>query len=121
MPAPARHHSQLISPPQHTYSTIICLVLAIVLSAPVVGVRMYTRQYISRKLWWDDCRFRGRTQPPYLSYAESQVGTCLLGWLFLVAFAALLLQSLQYGGGSDLWNVSKANYKLFRKVSSTLT
>lgn len=29
-----------------------------------------------------------------------------------------MIKSLQYGGGSDLWNVSKADFKLFRDVSN---
>ena len=55
LPAPPGHHSQLIDPPRQTLPTILCLTLAIVLSAFFVALRMYTRRYISRKLWWDDC------------------------------------------------------------------
>ncbi|MCJ1460422.1 hypothetical protein MMC28_010804 [Mycoblastus sanguinarius] len=97
MPAPPGQHSDLINPPSQKYPTIVCLVLAISLSAPFVGVRIYTRHYITRKLWWDDW-------------------TCLLGWMFLVALAGLLLDGLDYGGCTDLWNVSKANFAVFEKL-----
>lgn len=40
--------------------------------------------------------------------------------MFLVALAGLLFESLNYGGGSDLWNVSKAKYAVFKKVSTQL-
>ncbi|KAL9582108.1 MAG: hypothetical protein Q9212_003489 [Teloschistes hypoglaucus] len=43
-------------------------------------------------------------------------GTCLLGWIFLVAYAGMIIQSINYGGCTDLWNVSKANYKRFTKL-----
>lgn len=55
MPAPHGQHSQLINPPSKNYPVIICLVLAVVLSAIAVTVRIYTRHHITRKLWWDDC------------------------------------------------------------------
>ncbi|KAK0513519.1 hypothetical protein JMJ35_004505 [Cladonia borealis] len=96
IPAPPGHHSQLINPPSQNYPTIVCLVLAIVISALFVAVRLYTRQRATRKLWWDDW-------------------TCLIGWIFLVVLASLLLEGLNCGGGSDLWNVSKAKYAVFRK------
>ena len=57
LPAPPGHHSQLLHPPRKTMPTILCLTLAIVLSAFFVALRMYTRRFISRKLWWDDCTF----------------------------------------------------------------
>ena len=41
-----------------------------------------------------------------------------MGWLFFVAYSGLTFQGLNYGGGSDLWNVSKADYKKFVAVSS---
>ena len=55
MPAPHGQHSQLINPPSKNYPVITCLVLAVVLSAIAVTVRIYTRHRITRKLWWDDC------------------------------------------------------------------
>ena len=43
------------NPPSQNYPTIVCLVLAVVISALFVAVRLYTRQRATRKLWWDDC------------------------------------------------------------------
>ena len=40
--------------------------------------------------------------------------------MFLVALAGLLFEGLHYGGGSDLWDVSKAKYTVFKKVSTPL-
>ena len=55
MPAPPGHHSQLINPPSQHVPTIVCLVLAIVISALFVAIRFYTRQRVTHQLWWDDC------------------------------------------------------------------
>ena len=55
MPAPPERHCQLINPPSQNYPTIVCLVLAIVISALFVAVRLYTRQRATCTLWWDDC------------------------------------------------------------------
>ena len=40
--------------------------------------------------------------------------------MFLVALASLMLEGLDCGGGSDLWNVSKTKYAVFKKVSAHL-
>ncbi|KAL8800035.1 MAG: hypothetical protein Q9200_007372 [Gallowayella weberi] len=93
--APPGLKSNLVNPPSKDGVFIICCVLAIVLSTPWVLVRIYTRRRVSAKLWWDDL-------------------TCVLGWAFMVAHSALLINVLQWGGGSDLWNVSKADWKLFK-------
>ncbi|KAI9654364.1 MAG: hypothetical protein M1821_006680 [Bathelium mastoideum] len=94
MPAPPGDESQLVDPPFYGWVEILCLVIAIAFSAPFVGIRLYTRRRVNREFWWDDW-------------------TCLLGWMFLVALAGLMLKSLKYGGGNDLWNVSKATYAKF--------
>ncbi|KAI4249798.1 MAG: hypothetical protein L6R40_000587 [Gallowayella cf. fulva] len=93
--APPGHQSNLVNPPSKDGIFIACCVLVIVLSTPWVLVRLYTRRWISAKLWWDDL-------------------ACVLGWAFMVSLSALLINVLQWGGGSDLWNVSKANWKLFK-------
>lgn len=73
------------------------MALVILLSAPFVALRMYTRRYISRKLWWDDW-------------------TCLLGWIFFVALGGLMIKGTNYGLETDIWNVSKAEHKQFTKL-----
>ena len=118
MPAPPGQHSQLVNPPQQTLPTILLLVFAIALSAPFVALRMYTRRYITRKLWWDDCKYLTLTLSIYLWILICFKGTCMLGWVFLVVLAGLMIKGLDYGLGTDLWNVSKANHVRFTKVSS---
>lgn len=57
MEAPPGVHSDLIDPPSTAYSTIIILVLVIIISTPFVVLRLYTRKFITRQVWWDDCSY----------------------------------------------------------------
>ena len=41
-----------------------------------------------------------------------------MGWIFEIALTGLLFKAIDYGGGTDLWNVSKENYMHFTKVSA---
>ena len=59
--APPGLHSNLVDPPSTSYSTIIICVLIIVLSTPFVLLRLYTRKFITRHVWWDDCQCSHRT------------------------------------------------------------
>ncbi|CAD6590843.1 MAG: hypothetical protein ASARMPREDX12_004751 [Alectoria sarmentosa] len=86
MEAPPGLHSNLIDPSSTDYLTIIVCVLILVLSTPFVALRLYTRQFITSQVWWDD-------------------GCCVLGWIFEIALTGLLLKALDYGGGTDLWNL----------------
>lgn len=54
MEAPPGLHFNLIDPKSTDYSTFIIYVLVIVLSTPFVVVRLYTRKFITRLVWWDD-------------------------------------------------------------------
>lgn len=45
-------------------------------------------------------------------------GCCVLGWMFEIALTGLLFKAVSYGGGTDLWNVSKSKYMHFTKVST---
>lgn len=40
----------------------------------------------------------------------------MLGWVGMVALAGLMFKALGYGGGVDLWNVSKVQHVRFTKV-----
>ena len=73
MEAPPGLQSNLIDPPSTDYSTIIICVLVIVLSTPFVMVRLYTRKFITREVWWDDCA--------YPLHTVRYVSNCILmGW-----------------------------------------
>ena len=61
------------------------------------------------------------TLPIYLSSNQKILGTCIFGWVGLIALAGLMFKALDYGGGVDLWNVPKAKYKRFTKVVPILT
>ncbi|KAL8757564.1 MAG: hypothetical protein Q9199_002135 [Rusavskia elegans] len=87
IPPPQGQDSNLIDPPSIDTTIIACTVLLLVLSTPLVAVRLYTRIKIKPKPWWDDA-------------------TCLLGWGFMVALAVLNIHTLAYGSGSNLWNVT---------------
>ncbi|KAL8665071.1 MAG: hypothetical protein Q9168_007780 [Polycauliona sp. 1 TL-2023] len=70
--------SNLKDPPSQAYIVIIITTIVLCLTTPVLFIRLYTRQLINHKLWWDD--------------------------------------ALDYGGGVDIWNVSKAQHVRFTKV-----
>lgn len=95
--AQAGVRSNLSNPPDKNGTFIACCVLVIVLSTPWVFLRLYTRHMISARLWWDDW-------------------SCLLGWAFMVVLASHMIDVLRWGGGRDLWNVSQADWKLFKLV-----
>ena len=42
----------------------------------------------------------------------------MLGWAGLIALSSLMLKSLDYGGGVDIWNVTKADAKRFTEVTA---
>lgn len=44
------------------------------------------------------------------------IGTCVLGWVGLVVLAGCLIKSIDYGNGTDQWNVSVAHVGKFVKV-----
>ncbi len=47
----------LIDPPSQGYVCIIAMVIYLVVTTPFVAIRMYTRYFINRRVWWDDCKF----------------------------------------------------------------
>lgn len=94
---PAGQQSNFVDPPSKRGLIIAVAVLAITLSTSFLCLRLYTRRFINRKLWWDDW-------------------ACILGWIGLTALAALMFKALDYGGAVDLWNVPKAKYAHFTKL-----
>ncbi|MCJ1469736.1 hypothetical protein MMC07_008377 [Pseudocyphellaria aurata] len=93
--------TNLKNPPSDAYVIVICMVVYLLLTTPIVLARMYTRQFINRHVWWDDY-------------------TCVLGLIGLFAVAGLLLKSLDYGNGVDYWNVSVTNAVLYSRLYSKL-
>ena len=53
--APPGITSNLIDPPSQGYMTIILMTTFLSLTTPIVLIRIYTRHFINRCLWWDDC------------------------------------------------------------------
>lgn len=47
-----------IDPPSQGYVTVVVMVFVLSLTTPIVLARLYTRHFINRRLWWDDCRFQ---------------------------------------------------------------
>lgn len=60
---PAGVTSKLVDPPSQAHIIILITTIVLCLSTPVVLVRLYTRQFVNRKLWWDD----GATFRPHTS------------------------------------------------------
>lgn len=56
-PPPPGLHSNLINPPSSTDISLVVLVLCIALTTPLVLLRIYTRAFMERKVWWDDGKF----------------------------------------------------------------
>ncbi|KAI9747944.1 MAG: hypothetical protein M1815_003738 [Lichina confinis] len=93
-----------VDPPSRSYITVIVVTLGLVLTTPLFLLRMYTRYYINRRLWWDDW-------------------ATLFGWLGLFAFAGILIETIKYGNGTDMWNVTVKEAihfnELFRAIEIT--
>ena len=44
------------NPPSLETSVIVVVVLCLAISSFFVAMRLYTRHFVLRKLWWDDCK-----------------------------------------------------------------
>lgn len=69
--------SNLIDPPSQGYLLIVVFVIYLVTTTPIVATRMYTRQFINQKLWWDDCEFFLKALSPAGDFFEFDPN-----WLF---------------------------------------
>lgn len=88
--------SNFVNPPSLGDRLTATLATCLSLSTIFVSVRIYTRLFIIKPLKWDDF-------------------TCLIAWLGLVAYAAILIKSRNMGLGIDQWNLSIAQTnRLFR-------
>ncbi|MCJ1469750.1 hypothetical protein MMC07_008392 [Pseudocyphellaria aurata] len=99
--APSGLVSNLVDPPSRAYITITCMVIFLTLTTPIVFIRVYTRHFINRHLWWDDY-------------------TSVVAWVGLWGFAGILIESLIYGNGVDMWNVSVAHAARFSELFSNI-
>ncbi len=52
---PSGARSNFVDPPSQKGLIVAVAVLAIILSTLFVCLRIYTRRFINRRLWWDDC------------------------------------------------------------------
>lgn len=48
--------SNLTNPPSQGYNIIVGMAVYLLLTTPIVLARMFTRHYINRHMWWDDCK-----------------------------------------------------------------
>lgn len=55
--APDGTVSNLVDPPSESYITIVVLSIFLVITTPLVLIRIYTRHFITQHLWWDDRKF----------------------------------------------------------------
>ena len=55
MKPPGGVEPNFIDPPTQQRLIIAVAVLAISLSTIFVSLRVYTRRFVNRRLWWDDC------------------------------------------------------------------
>lgn len=58
--APDGMVSNLVDPPSEAYITIVVLSIFLIVTTPLVLIRLYTRHFITRHLWWDDCKLDDR-------------------------------------------------------------
>ena len=126
-----------VNPPSQAYVTVVVLAICLAITTPVVLLRIYVRHFINRRLWWDDCklsthalmigpdlttsrlmyhclgaRISSRATGEWVGGAMP-LTSCQIG---LFGFAGLLFETLKYGNGVDMWNVTAAHGAHFIKV-----
>ncbi|KAI9747112.1 MAG: hypothetical protein M1815_004617 [Lichina confinis] len=90
LPPPPGVTSNFVDPPGDGTSIIIVCAIELVLTTVILLLRMYTRIFVNRRVWWDDY-------------------TMILAWIGLFAFAGLIFGMVKFGGGKDAWNVTFAD------------
>lgn len=70
----------LIDPASQGYVCIIAMVIYLVVATPFVVIRMYTRHFINRRVWWDDCRF-SLNVAQMLENADLFLDTSVIAWV----------------------------------------
>lgn len=71
-----------IDPPSGAYIVVITTVIFLLLTTPLVCLRVFIRHWINRRLWWDDCKFP--LQVPLCQksgYAQPSIDTSILAWV----------------------------------------
>lgn len=56
MKPPRGQTSNFVDPPSQSYVIIVSSVFFLVITTPFLILRIYTRKFINRRLWWDDCK-----------------------------------------------------------------
>ena len=116
---PPGQQPHFVNPPNDNAPFIAWLAIYIVVSTPLVGMRVYTREFVTRQLWWDDCTFSELLLMTLCLQRDTDLlvlGTCILGWAFLMALVGMQFRGLQLGGAADTWNVTKADRNEYEKV-----
>ena len=116
VPPPRGEHSQFVDPPTNDVGFIVMYIVFVVVSTPLIIIRMYTREFITRRVWWDDCK---HFRYSYISILETLIrlkGTCLIGWAFFIALIGMQAYWLKIGGTAAMWNITKAQNRDFQEV-----
>jgi len=102
--------NNLIDPSSVAYQVTVCNAACAVVVLTVVGLRMYTRVFLTRSVGRDDCKYldTGQLGLSWLSMTVSDVNLfALVCWISTF----IIFQTMgQYGLGTHLWNVSLANF-----------
>lgn len=89
--------SNFDDPPNEHAMIIGVMAMFIVLTTAFTMGRMWTRWHVHQELWWDDWAM-------------------VVSWIGIIGLIASLLIELRFGGGVDMWNVTKADYDQFERV-----
>ena len=125
----------LIDPASQGYICIIVMIVYLVVTTPFVVIRVYTRRYINKRVWWDDCKLSLALALAFDELTCPEIHLSLLGYATihfsmkikwdkdltvpqcgLVGLTAIIFDALNYGIGKDMWNVSVADAARFSEV-----
>lgn len=88
-----------VDPPGDGRSIIAICAILLALTSVTLLLRMYTRCFVNRRVWWDDY-------------------TMVVAWIGLFGFAGIVMWTIKFGAGTDMWNVSVADAARFRKLTT---
>ena len=91
--------SNFVDPPSDGHSIITVCAILLALTSVIFMLRMYTRWFVNRRMWWDDY-------------------TMVVAWIGIFGFAGIVLGTIQFGAGKDMWDVTVADASHFRKLTT---